>query len=344
MTGACLAGFLALYFAVDFIEAADELLRHNATMPEILRYYTYRVPAAFFLICPVAVLVGVLITVSLRMRANEFTAMFSAGVKPMRAFAPLAVGCVLVSALSLGSSEILAPQANRNAREIARMRIRPGKVAAQFSQNRYWMRGENAFLSAQVIDTGNRVLNGFRYMEIDRDFRLVRRIDANEAVILSDGTWRLRDVRERRFDTGMSTMSYQEKSFNFPETIQGFLDGETPPGEMTYERLYGYVRESKAKGYDVRRYEVDLHARLSYPLLTVIIGIIAIPIAMRGPRAGGVWRSIGAGLLIGFFCWMGLSASLSLGRKGLLHPAVAAWLPDMLFAGIGILLFRRRLS
>jgi lipopolysaccharide export system permease protein len=131
------------------------------------------------------------------------------------------------------------------------------------------------------------------------------------------------------------------REFPFPETIQGFLDGETPPGEMTYEQLSAYIGDSQAKGYDVRRYEVDLHAKLSYPLLNVIVGLIAIPLALRTPRSGGVWRSIGAGLLIGFFCWMGLSASLSLGRMGMLPPLAAAWLPDLLIAMGGGLLFRR---
>jgi lipopolysaccharide export system permease protein len=344
MAAACLFGFLALFLVIDFVEAADELLKHHATTSEILRYYLFRIPNVFFLISPVAVLVAVLITVSLRARANEFTAMFSVGVSPLRAFAPLVIGCTLISALSLGSSEILAPQANRKAREIARARIRPGRVAAQFSLNRYWIRGENAFLSAQVIDAENHALNGFQYIEIDRDFRPVRRIDATEAAILPGGAWRLRDGRERRFDADLKPLPFREKEFAFPETIQGFLDGETPPGEMTYEQLSGYVRESQARGYDVRRYEVDLHSKLSYPLLNVIIGLIAIPIALRTPRAGGVWRSIGAGLLIGFFCWMALSASLSLGRKGLFPPIAAAWLPDLLFAAAGVLLFRRRPS
>jgi lipopolysaccharide export LptBFGC system permease protein LptF len=39
---------------------------------------------------------------------------------------------------------------------------------------------------------------------------------------------------------------------------------------------------------------------------------------------------------------MALSASLSLGRRGMLPPLVAAWLPDALFVFAGALLFRRR--
>jgi lipopolysaccharide export system permease protein len=341
MAALCILGFLVLFLVIDFVEAADQFLRNRASGGEILRYYLFRVPGVFVMVSPIAVLVAVLITVSLRARTNEITAMFSVGISPLRAFAPLIAGCALISALSLGSSEILAPQANRNAREIARLRVRPGRVAAQFSLNRYWIRGENAVLSAQVIDTTGRALHGFQYLEIDRNFRLLRRVDARVAEPTDGGKWRLRDGRERRTDGDQQADSFAEREFPFPETIQGFLDGETPPEEMTYEQLAAYIVDSQARGYDVRRYEVDLHAKLSYPLLNVIVGLIAIPLALRTPRSGGVWRSIGAGLLIGFFCWMGLSASLSLGRMGMLPPLAAAWFPDLLIAMGGGLLFRR---
>ena len=340
MAAACITGFLVLFLVIDFVESADAFINNRAAAGEILRYYILRIPGVFFMISPVAVLVAVLITVSVLARYNEFTAMFSVGVGPLRAFAPLLAGCALISALSLGTSEIIAPGANAKAREIARLRVRSGRVAAQFSLNRYWIRGENAVLSAQVIDTAGRMLHGFQYLEIDRNFRLVRRIDARVAEYTDAGMWRLREGRERYTDGDLQAVPFAERDFAFAETIQGFLDGETPPGEMTYGQLYGYIADSQARGYDVRRYEVDLHAKFSYPLLNVIVGLIAIPIALRTPRSGGVWRSIGAGLLIGFFCWMALSASLSLGRMGMLPPLAAAWLPDLVFAVGGVLLFR----
>jgi lipopolysaccharide export system permease protein len=338
---ACILGCLVLFLVIDFVESVDNFLANRASGGEILRYYLLRIPGIFFMISPVAVLVAVLITVSLKARTNECTAMFSAGISPLRAFTPLIAGCALLSALSLGTSEFLAPQTNRAAREIARLRLRPGRVAAQFSLNRYWIRGQNAVLSAQVVDPAGRSLHGFQYLEIDRDFRLVRRIDARSAEYAEGGKWRVLDGRERRIDGDLQAVPFMARDYTFPETIQGFLDGEAPPEEMTYERLAGYIGDSQARGYDVRRYEVDLHAKLSYPLLNVIVGLIAIPLALRAPRSGGVWRSIGAGLLIGFFCWMALSASLSLGRMGTLPPLAAAWLPDLAFAAGGALLFRR---
>jgi len=340
MAAACTAGFLVLYIVIDFVERADDFLRHHAAMGEVARYYLYRSPSIFVMISPVVVLLAVLITVSLRARANEFTALFSGGISLLRACAPVLVGCAVFSVLALGASEILVPRANRGAREIARLRMRPEKVAAQFSLNRYWVRAGDGILSAQVVDAARGELHGFQYLELDRDFRLVRRIDARLAAAGEGGRWKLREGKERSFSGSAHASDFREREFEFPATVQAFLDGETPPEEMTYAQLSDYIADSRGRGYDVRRYEVDLNAKVSYPLLNVIISTIAIPLSLYAPRKGGVWRSIGTGLLIGFFCWVALSASLSLGRKGILPPVAAAWLPDILFAATGAFLFR----
>lgn len=339
---ACVAGAVTLFVAIDLVERANDLLRSRTGAAEVALYYLFRLPGIFVAVAPVAILLAVLITVSLRGRANELTAMFSSGLSLARVGAPLIGGCAIVALLSLAVAEAIVPSAEHRAGEIARGRMREGKAAAQFSSNRYWLRGEDAIFSAQVVDPRTGVLQGFQYFEIDNGFRLVRRVDARSARLEGKGRWLLRDGRERLFEgaeTG-SVSAFREREYAFPATIRGFLEQETTPEEMTYARLASYTREARAHGYDVRRYEVDLYAKLSYPLLDVIVGLLAIPIALRAPRSGGLWRSIGTGLLVGFACWVVLSASLSLGRGGVLPPLLSAWLPDLLFASAGVALLR----
>ncbi|MBP2674158.1 MAG: permease [Deltaproteobacteria bacterium] len=292
------------------------------------------------MISPVGTMLAVLVVISMRMRGNELTAMYSGGYGLRRICAPVLVGCMLVSALSILCSEFLAPAANRHAREIKRLRMRPGSVAAQFSGKRYWMRGEGGILSATLVDTGTKSLKGFLYFEIDSRFRPVRRIEAREAGILPDGAWELRRGEERRLGDAPSVEAFETRVYRFPETITGFLEGETPPEEMTYPELSDYIDELRRKGFEARSHETDLQAKVSYPLLNVLIAMLAIPFALRGPRSGGIWRSIGLGLLVGFACWVILSASLSLGKKGIFPPLLAAWLPGALFVGAGAAMFR----
>ncbi len=338
---ACILGFLVLFLLIDFVDQAEKLLRYKAGLGEIGWYYLSRMPGMFVMIAPVGTLLAVLIAISLRVRSNELTAMFSGGVSLARVCLPVLLGCAIVSGMSLFSSEVLAPAANRNSREIERLRVRPGRVAAQFAENRYWMRGGGGILSARLVDAASRSLKGFRYFEMDPEFRPVRRIEARTARYLPDGTWDLHDGRERKL-TGIPTAeAFSRRTYRFPETIDGFLEGEAPPEEMTYGQLSRYVAELRRKGYEAQGYETDLHAKIVYPLLNVIIAMLAIPFALRAPRSGGVWRSIGMGLLVGFACWAVLSGSLSLGRKGILPPLLAAWLPGALFVGAGGILFRK---
>lgn len=338
---ACLLAALILFLVIDFVEHADDLIRNRAGVGEAVLYYLFRIPGIFVQVSPVAVLLAVLITVSLRSRTNELTAMFSSGISLLRVSAPILAGSALVSMLALGMAETLVPPANRKAREIAQVLVKPGKSAAQFTGDRYWLRGEDAVLSAQVVDPAEQALFGFEYFELDEAFRLVRKIDARTAAYLGGGVWQLRNGTERTAEEDLVPRPFLVKTISFPGTVQGFLEGETPPEEMTYARLDRYIRASRARGYDVSRHEVDLHAKLSYPLLNVILGLLAIPLALRSPRTGGIWRSIGAGLLLGFICWTILSVSLSLGRKGLLPPPAAAWLPGALFLIAAVLLLRR---
>ncbi len=336
----CSLGFVSLFLVIDFVDKADDFLKHGAAAREIGLYYLATAPGIFVQISPVAVLVAVLVTVSLRARSNELSAMFGAGMSLPRVCAPILIGCSLVSLLSFGFSELLIPRVSRQAREVSRARVRPGKVAAQFSMNRYWIRGTDAILSANLLDAPARKLSGFQYLGISPGFQLVRRVDAATASVRKDGLWLLENGVERKAEDGFVPVPFERKAFAFPETIQGFIDGETAPAEMTWPQLSAYVADTRAKGYDVHQYEVDLHAKLAYPLLNVIVSLLAIPFALSAPRSGGVWRSIGLGLLVGFFCWITLSLSLSVGRKGLIPPVVAAWFPGVLFSTAGLLLFR----
>jgi lipopolysaccharide export system permease protein len=337
----CTLGFVALFLVIDFVEKADDFLKHGASAREVGIYYLATAPGVFVQISPVAVLVAVLVTISLRARSSELTAMFAAGMSLSRVCAPILIGCSLVSLLSFGFSELLIPRAAREAREISRARVRPGKLAAQFSMNRYWIRGSDAILSAQIVDTPSRKLTGFQYLGLTPDFRLVRRVEAGTARYTADGRWLLERGVERREADGFVPVPFASRAFDFPESIQGFIDGETAPSEMTWRQLSAYVADSRERGYDVHQYAVDLHGKLAYPLLNVIVSLIAIPFALTAPRSGGVWRSIGIGLLVGFFCWITLSLSLSVGKKGLVPPAVAAWLPGVLFSAAGLALFRK---
>ncbi len=89
---------------------------------------------------------------------------------------------------------------------------------------------------------------------------------------------------------------------------------------MGFFELRDYARKLRSEGYDATRYEVDMHGKVAFSLVTVILVFIGISFSLREERGGGVSRSIGAAIVIGFSYWLVHAFSLSLGRAGTLPP------------------------
>jgi len=139
---------------------------------------------------------------------------------------PILAGCALISAVSLLCSEVLAPPANRRSREIERLRVRPGKLAAQFSGTGTGC-AEGGILSAQVVDAPSRSLQGSSTSNWTGSSA---RCGGSSRGRPASFRWRLelREGKERRFADGSVVEAFDLRTYRFPETIEGFLEGETP--------------------------------------------------------------------------------------------------------------------
>jgi lipopolysaccharide export system permease protein len=94
-------------------------------------------------------------------------------------------------------------------------------------------------------------------------------------------------------------------------------------------------------GYKATRYEVDLHGKLAFPLSSLLMVMIAIPLSLQKVRSGGTSRGIAFAVLIAFIYGGLMSVGTALGRSGALPPLEAAWLANVLFASASAyILFR----
>jgi lipopolysaccharide export LptBFGC system permease protein LptF len=79
---------------------------------------------------------------------------------------------------------------------------------------------------------------------------------------------------------------------------------------------------------------VDLQAKLTLPLLSFIVTLLAIPIAFRARSGGSVVASLGVSLTLAFAYYIVISLGISLGHAGKLPPYIAAWLPNLFFVAL----------
>jgi lipopolysaccharide export LptBFGC system permease protein LptF len=106
---------------------------------------------------------------------------------------------------------------------------------------------------------------------------------------------------------------------------------EAPDADrMNYAQLKGYIDELKTSGYNVLEYEVALQRKLAFPLVTVIMTLIAVPFAVTTGRRGAMY-GIGVGIVLALLYWTMISVFAALGAGGLVPPALAAWAPNVIF-------------
>jgi len=111
---------------------------------------------------------------------------------------------------------------------------------------------------------------------------------------------------------------------------------------MNYRQLRGYIDELQTSGFNIVPYAVALQRKISFPFVTVIMTLIAVPFAVTTGRRGALY-GIGAGIVIAIAYWLLFSIFAAIGTAGLLGPVLAAWAPNVLFfAGAAYLLLTVR--
>jgi lipopolysaccharide export system permease protein len=124
-----------------------------------------------------------------------------------------------------------------------------------------------------------------------------------------------------------------------PEHIDDFIRVQDAPDTMSFLELRAYVGKLREGGHRVGKYLVQLYSKLSFPLVQVIMTLVAIPFALASPRSGGRAVGIGVAIVIAVGYWVVHSIALALAQADLLPPALAAWTANIVFAGIGAALF-----
>jgi lipopolysaccharide export LptBFGC system permease protein LptF len=104
--------------------------------------------------------------------------------------------------------------------------------------------------------------------------------------------------------------------------------------QMTYPELRSYIEDLGSSGFDVSGLTVDLYRKLSFPLVTVIMAMIAIPFSFTTGRRGAFY-GIGISIVIGITYWGAFEVFDKLGGISQLSPMIAAWFPNLIFGFSG---------
>ncbi|UCC66047.1 MAG: LPS export ABC transporter permease LptG [Deltaproteobacteria bacterium] len=333
-----LATFFLIYFVVELFERINVIIVYKASLYLVLEYFLYTIPLFLTQTLPFATLLATLITLGIFSRNNEIVAMKAHGISTYRIIFPLFVLAASVTVLIFFCNETIVPYCTRKAYYVWSVKIKKEEERAFFRLNKIWYHSEDVIYNIRLLEPKKDILKGVTIYRFDKEFSLRQRIDAHEARWKGDA-WTFYQVVSRKFPPrgGVITKIYQEKDIPIPEKPEDFEKGMKRPEEMSYRELQSYVERLRREGYDSTRYVVDLHAKVAFPFLSLIMVMIGSPLAlMTGQRrGGGIAQGVGISIVLGFIYWLAFSLSIAMGHAGALPPLVAAWAPNVFFGLVG---------
>ncbi len=332
-----LGAFVGIYVIIDLFEHMDDFLEYAVGLPTILLFFLYKIPLIFYQVAPLAVLLATFLSLALRARNNEIIALQTSGISPSRLFGPLIAIALSVSVCLLILQEYVLPYTNHQFKIVKDVRIKKKKQFRSLKKNKIWYRSGDSVCHIEFFNPLENTIQGITLYTLDPDFRLLRRLDARRGE-WKDGMWIFYDVLQRDFaeDGSVRLEVYPERIGPLKETPDEFKMANRESQEMSYREMKAYLARLRKAGYTITHYLTDLHAKISFPFICLVMAILGIPFALRVGKGGGIALGIGVSLAIGFIYWTFFAFCLSLGRGGTLPPLLAAWIANLTFTSLGI--------
>src|SRR5437016_4584455 len=259
-----------------------------------------------------------------------------------RVSAPVLLMGLSVAVSAMLFQELFLPRLNELGEEVDRVKIRGQLPRHLQSRQRLWLRSaDSRFYRVELLSPGTSDLYGVTILEMDRQFRLLNRLDARQAH-WTDSGWELRDGAFREIEPAgtVQTVPFTFTALELSEDIEEFTRIHEDFESMSYWELREYVTRLEAAGFQAKKYLVALYSKLSFPLVNLVMVLVAIPLALQSPRGG---RLFGVGLAIAIMAGYLVVhyVALAFARADLLPAFVAAWTANVIFFGIGTSLFLR---
>jgi LPS export ABC transporter permease LptG len=331
-----LTAFWSIFVLVDFMDLFDDIQQNKVKGAVVFHYYTFNSPSIAHLLTPVAVLVAVLITFGIMARHNEITAMKAAGLSIYRIVLPALGLSVLLCFLMFEGAEYLLPPLNKRA--IQDKNVIKGRPPQSTSANEHrWILGSDGRLyNFDYLQKGDphagvpAALYGLSIYDVDpTTWQLRDRLYAARAVWNGVG-YNLERGWRWTFGKRSVFREFSEARTREIERPSYFVRDDPESASMSFAELRRHIFTLEKLGLDVTRLRVELHRKVAFPMVSLVMTMIGIPFAFVVARRGALY-GVAVSVLIAIVYWATLAIFDALGNNALLPPLLAAWAPNILF-------------
>jgi len=340
-----LAGFVLLMIVFTFFDLVGDILRNRIALSIVGDYLLNLTPSMLYQIAPLAVLIAALATFGVMNRNSEIVAIKATGISLYRLIIPIVTISVALAVALFLFDQYYLPQANRR-QEALRNVIKGRPPQTYLHPEQKWMMGlkpqpgePGRIFYYEFFDPDRNEFANLSVFEFDpATFQLTRRIFSKRVAWNADaGAWVFENgwVRDVQGANVKAYRTFLETSF--PEvraTPDYFRKEDLQSQEMNFGQLDRYIHDLQQSGFDTKRLSVALWQKVSYPLIAVVMAVLAIPFALSmGRRSSLTGVAVAIAVALAYRVVNDLFGAM--GYVDYLPAAMAAWSADVLFGLTG---------
>lgn len=347
----CISALFLIWLLLDLSDKITEFRNSRQMLLTIGVFYLTRSPAVLLLLLPYSLLLALLYSLGKLSSSREIIAIIQSGRGILRITLPLVIAGTFCTLISLILNYHWGPIAEGRQREI--LAEATGKPTSDASQvlylnpraNRLWMIGD--------FPRGYEQGEPLRNVEVtttNRQHRITSRISASHAhwdrttrvwTFLNPAISRHLPGSEPEFERPTEPLMME----SWPETPWQLIKPGLSAEYLGIPDLNTWLQANSGQTSfaDPSPYLTQWHYRWALPFTCLVTVLLATPLAIhfsrRGP-GGGIFLAVVLSALMMLFS----TIILAFGEAGAIHPALAAWTPNITFSLLAIYLFHRRIT
>lgn len=316
----------------------------GATSKDVfLVYYLNYIPEIIKLTSPLAVFLSCVYLTGKLSQKLQIAALQTSGVSLYRILAPYLFVALLVSGFMFWFNGWIVPVTNQKVLEFEQRYLKGQQVQLDL-HDVHRQNQPGSVITVGYFDRFSNVANKVSIQDYQEGRLITSRLDADRMVwVDSTESWRLESITKRTFN---KDIWLETEKINYLDTTltilpRDFARTQKEVESMTVDEAADYIESLLRSGAsNTGQTQVGYYNKFAYPLANLIVVLIAVPLASVR-RRGGQAIQMGIGLVVSFFYLATMKVIEPFGYEETIPPLLAAWIPHIIFFGLGLILLYR---
>jgi lipopolysaccharide export system permease protein len=325
------------------IKLTDLVISRGVPLADVSRMIVYLMPSFLVFTIPMAFLLAVLLAFGRLSADNEITVIKAGGISLMQLMPPVLLCGLCASLLTLAASTIGVPWGNSAFKDLS-MSVLKQNVTATIREKVFWDDVPGIVMYTEHYDEERRTLKGVLIHD-GRDLARPLTIFASDGVVgggpnRNDIRLALRNgsIHSTGTEDEYRLVHFGEYAMTIAGSGQAVSLGKNELDMSVAELRQVFSAPAAAPPARLKALS-ELHSRFAFPFAALVFAVLAVPLGMQNRRSGkSAGFSTSIGVLLAYYVLQSLLRTLA--EKGTLPPALALWLPNMIFLGLGWYLLR----